>query len=472
MPPMNSIKEYLTSLIILLSSVLLTQIAHCATPIYQVSEVQGNFLQVPLTHDIYRYSQQADLQDLDVLDAQQNSLPYRLVSVAPHIKQAEPSVITTSLAFFPVATDATPDTLRKLHRTQVKVEGDTIQTATTDKTLSNTTPEFYLVDLSGLDHDLTSLSIDWVAQTNSQYLEVELEATRNLHDWFSLARSALVQINQDGQSVKRNHMDVNIAKNDYQFLRLRILRGAENLHISAVTAEQKIGALAEAQTTQETWKLVGEIAKSQTTVYLPSSHSKSYAVAAWEFTRNEATPIDTLTIDIGAHPYGDSVKIFSRKADNQNWQLQHQGIWFNAQIGSQWQKSNPVDVYRNRDKYWRVELNESAKNNSTPSLVFAWQPTQLQIIANNKPPYVLAINTKNNSYNRDQIFNQILSAANPVWVNAGLIQLNVQPESIAGAQMAIDWKQWLFWVALMLAVGVLLVFSLKLFKQLNVNKAS
>lgn len=469
---MSNFIKHIASVAVLLGSVFLAQAVHCATQVYQVSDVQGTFLQVPLTHEIYRYSQQANLQDLDVLDAEQNPLPYRLVSVAPEIKQAEPKVVTDPLRFFPVAADATPDTLRKLHSTQVKVQGDTVQVATSDKTLSNTTPEFYLVDISGLDHDLTSLSIDWIAQTNNQYLEVELEATRNLQDWFSLAKSTLVQINQQEQRLKRNHIDVNIAKKDYAFLRLRILRGAENLHISGVTAEQKIGAAVESHIAKETWMLVGKIAKMQTTVYLPSSHSKSYPVAAWEFTRNEAAPIDVLAIDFGTNSYGDSGKIFSRDTDNQNWQLQHQGIWFNTQVGTQWQKSNPVGVYRNRDKYWRIELNESAKNYVAPSLVFTWQPTQLQIITNNKPPYVLAINTsKNNTYNRDQVFNQILAAATPIWINAGLIKLNVQPEAMAGTQKVVDWKQWLFWVALMLAVGVLLVFSLKLFKQLNVNSA-
>lgn len=455
---------------VFLCATFLAQAAYCTTPIYQVSNAQGTFLQVPLTHEIYSYSQQTNLQDLEVLDADHNPLPFRLVSITPEAKQEEPKVIATSLAFFPVAVDATPDTLRKLHSTKMEVQGNTVQVTTSDATLTNSTPEFYLVDMSKLEHDVTSLTVDWLAQTNNQYLEVELEATRNLHDWFSLARATLVQINQQEQSLKRNHIDVNIAKKDYEFLRLRILRGAENLHITAVAAEQKIGGTVKSKIVNETWNLAGKAANTQTTVYLPNSHSKSYPVAAWEFIRSETTPIDTLAIDLGTYAYGDGAKVFSRNADNQNWQLQHQGIWFNAQIGNQWQKSNPISVYRNRDKYWRIELAESAQNHVIPNLVFAWQPTQLQIITNNKPPYVLAINSgKNNGYNREQVFNQILATASPVWASIDLVKLNVQSEAIASEQKAIDWKQWLFWVALMLAVGVLLVFSLKLFKQLNLN---
>lgn len=457
------------STIIFVSAFLLAQAAYCITPIYQVNDVQGTFLQVPLTHDIYRYSQHANLQDLEVLDADQNPLPYRLVSIVPEAKPTEPKIVISQLNFFPVAADATPDTLRKLHSTQVKVQGDKVLVTTSDKTLNNTTPEFYLVDVSELDHDLTSLSIDWLAQIDNQYLEVELEASRNLQDWFSLAKSTLVQINQQEQSLKRNHIDVSIAKKDYEFLRLKILRGAENLHITAVAAEQKIGLSVDAPLVKEEWSLGGVLAKNQTTVYLLNSHSKSYPVSAWEFIRNETTPVDTVAIDFGTHTYGDGAKIFSRNATNQNWQLQQQGIWFNALVGSQWQKSNPVSVVRNHDRYWRIELNESAKN-INPNVIFGWAPIQLQIITNNKPPYILAINgSGNNGYNREQVFQQILTTSVPVWINAGLTSLNVQPEAISVAQKALDWKQWLFWVALMLAVGVLLVFSLKLFKQLNIS---
>lgn len=439
-----------------------------ATPIYQVSDAQGTFIQVPLTHDIYRYTSFADLQNLVVLDAEKNVLPSRLVRVAPQEQKKEPTIITSALAFFPVSVDATPDTLRKLHTSQVKVQGSRVQIETSDQTLTNKTPEFYLVDISKLDHDITSLVIDWDAQLANQYLEIELEATRNLQDWFSLGNATLVQINQQEQSLKHNHINAIIAKKDYEFLRLKIVRGAENLHITHVAAEQKIGGVEIQKKINETWSLAGQIAKTQTTVYLPSSHSKGYGVSAWEFTRDEATPVETLAIDFDTNTYGDNAKLFSRNADNQSWRLIHQGIWFNAQVGSQWQKSEAVNVYPNSDKFWRLELNESVKNIAAPKLILGWQLTQLQIITNDKPPFHLAINNeKGNTYNRDQVFNQIISAATPSWQSASLIKLDVQPGIISGSSKSVDWKQWIFWAALVLAVLVLLVFSLKLFKQLK-----
>jgi hypothetical protein len=472
MKEIRLMNKFLTSLLAILSISLSTVVIaeQNATPIYQVSDSQGTFIQVPLTHDIYRYTQGANLKNLIVLDAEKTTLPYRLVAITQQEQKKEPKLIVNPLAFFPVAVDATPDTLRKLHTSQVKVQGSSVQIATTDKTLNNKTPEFYLIDISKLDHDITSLIVDWDAQATNQYLEVELEATRNLQDWFSLGNATLVQINQEEQSLKHNHIGAEIAKKEYEFLRLRVLRGAENLHLTGVSAEQKIGST-EIEKVSEAWSLVGQLAKTQTTVYLPNSHSKVYAVASWEFVRDDATPIEKLAIDFGANTYGDSAKLFSRNAENQPWQLIHQGIWFNAQVGNKWQKSDAISVYPNHDKFWRLELNESARNISAPQLVFAWQPTQLQIITNNKPPFVLAIDAdKSSSDSREQVFNQILSATtSPQWQAASLIKLNVQPGAIKNTTKKLDWKQWVFWAALLLAVAVLVAFSLKLFKQLKVT---
>lgn len=356
--------------------------------------------------------------------------------------------------------------------TQVNTSGNKVQVVTSDKTLSNSTPEFYLIDISSIEHDLSGLSLDWSGDTNNQYLEVELEATRNLQNWFSVARATLVKMSQQEQHVVRNVIDVNIAKKEFEFFRLRVLRGADNLQVTAVNAIQKNDARIETAFAHEVWTLAGLPAKTQTTVYLPSSHSKSYPVAAWEFIRTEPAPVDSVSIDFANQSYGDSAKIFSRNSENQSWKLQYQGVWFNTRVGSEWQSTRAIDQHNNSDKYWRIELNESALNTLTPTLVFGWQPIQLQIVTNNKPPYTLVIGGNSSGTSaRDQVFNQILANTTPEWIGAGLIDLGLKADAVTVPQKAIDWKQWLFWVALVLAVSVLLLFALKLLRQLRAGNA-
>ena len=469
LPRMNKIIGFTLALLFTgnISSAMASQ---KATPIYQVSYLDDSssknpFIQVPLTYDIYRYARYSDLRDLRLLDAEHNPLPYQLVSVAQAIP--EEKIITDNLRFFPVAVDANPDTLRRLHTRQTNVSGDHIQIATSDKLLDNKTPEFYLIDIREIDHAITSFGVEWDEHPANQYVEIELEATNNLQNWTSLGRTTLIQLTQQGQKLKHNQIHVNIDKKEYEFLRLKILRGAEQLNITRVEAHQKIKYENVQQDKRERWSITGQLAQLQTNINVTGN--KIQSVAAWEFIRDEVTPAQSLSVNLGSNVYGDVINVFSRNTEKQEWGVVYQGIWFNAQVGETWQSSEAIRIYPNDDKFWRIEFAESAKGFQALSLMFSWQPLQLQIIANNKPPFSLAISTENNvAEANQQVFRQIIASASAKWVPATLIKLEVIPE-IMTVEEKVDWKRWIFWAALVAAVIVLLIFSLRLFRQLKVS---
>ncbi|HEY6529972.1 MAG TPA: DUF3999 family protein [Cellvibrionaceae bacterium] len=437
------------------------------TALYEIDTAQGTFLQIPLSHDVYRFSQQANLDNLVVIDAQQNLLPTRVMAI--NVPDALPltQTIAHTVAFFPVPADATAETLRKMHSTQTSIQGDKTQIITSEKTLDNSTAEFFLLDISKLEQAITRLIVDWDTTAATQYVEVKLEASQNLHDWRSLTQATLVQVNEQGQSLKHNFINIKIAQHEYPYLRLKILRGADKLKITGITAEHTVESTPTAKKPIDSWRLTGESAKIQTSVYTPTAHSKTYAVRAWEYTRNEATPAARLSVDLGEKTYGDSIRVFSRASATQNWQLQYQGIWFQTQVGAHWQKSDRINLRNNGDKFWRLELSPTAQNIATPELVFSWESLFLHVIANDKPPFKLALSRDNSNRNREQVFNRIISTANPSWIQAHLIPLNNAPMEITDEPQPIHWQRWLFWAALLFAVVILLAFSLRLFKQLS-----
>ena len=69
---MNSIKKYLTAIAMALgfSAVCNAEII----PVYKIDAATGSYVQTTLTHDIYRYSADAQLTDLVVTDQQGNKL--------------------------------------------------------------------------------------------------------------------------------------------------------------------------------------------------------------------------------------------------------------------------------------------------------------------------------------------------------------------------------------------------------------
>ncbi len=423
-------------------------------PIYQISDAQGTYLQIPLSYTLYRYSQHSDLRDLVALDADNNNLPYSIVQLAPAAvaaKKIDLQKISTDLAFYPIADDITPESIRALSTNKVSVSVNHVQVVVNDDSgvfaekPQRQAPDFYLLDLRELKTPVTGLEIDWDPDAQNQYLEVELEGSSNLQNWVSLGRSTLVHIVQQEQVLKRNQLTLDLGAATYDFFRMKILRGTDNLKITHVAALQTITDIKLPDVQFESWNLAGKLSTTQTTVYLPDERSKSYPVSAWEYVRDEATPAEMLSINLLTNTYGDTLKVFSRLAEKQPWQLVYQGIWFNIQVGNEWQKSDPISLDRSSHKFWRIELNESVKNLLNPELAFSWQPTQLRIISNNKPPYFLAIDSESSLYKSKQVFNQLLQKAEPHWSKAGLVSLNASP--IAAKQNPahrVDWKKFLF----------------------------
>jgi hypothetical protein len=165
--------------------------------------------------------------------------------------------------------------------------------------------------------------------------------------------------------------------------------------------------------------------------------------------------------------------VLSRPTTKDKWQLIYQGIWFQTQVGEQWQKAEPIKLSANRAPFWRLEFAPTQPVDA-PKIIFSWQPTQLQFIANTAPPFILALSDDNGSANRQQVFNQILAkhrqqTGEPAWINADLITLPPQLSAPTqqGQGINFNWRQWLFWLALLGAVALLVFFALRLIKQLR-----
>ena len=288
-----------------------------------------------------------------------------------------------------------------------------------------------------------------------------------------LTQGSLVQVLEQGQSLIHNRINLTLAKQAFAYLRLSILRGAEQLQIHQITAEELLYTTSNTQPVSESWSLAGTPAAEQSSQYFPNAHRAASAVHAFEFSRQEHTPAEYLSIDLGNQTYANSLRVLSRPTAKDKWQLIYQGIWFQTQVGEQWQKAEPIKLSANRAQFWRLEF-APMQPVAAPKLVFSWQPIRVQFIANNAPPFVLALSDDNGSFSRQQVFNQILAkhrlqTGEPAWINADLIALPPHYSALkqAGPGIAINWRQWLFWLALLGAVALLAFFALRLIKQLN-----
>jgi len=432
-------------------------------PVYQITEAPGTYVQTTLTHDIYRYSADSQLNDLVVTDKQGNKLPYRII--APSTQVSEQSQLTNA-RFFPVAVGAPPEALLALSSASISVS---VEKTTKEELLDKAAPvDFYVLDLSDLKTRTDKLVVDWQVTDASQYLEVQVSGTNDLTTWSNVAQTTLVQLQKEGQKLTRNKIAVNLTEMQYAYLRLKFTRGNENLQLIKIQLENtdKIAN----PPVVDIWEVKGALAEDQDSALRAGNHAAAMPVAAWEFARDDIAPITNISLNLGTIMYGNNIKVFSRNTEKQPWQLLHQGIWFNTQVGSDWQQSDAINIYSNSDTYWRVELNELVRTTLNPALVFHRQPQTLQFIANNAAPYNIAIDDQaapNNQQTSTQIFSQLISGKELQWGQVGFTELKPDVDSFARHAMQVSWKTVLFWVILILAVGVLVFVAVRLMGQMK-----
>ena len=452
---------------------LLGTISHAdVIPVYQINNVPGTYVQTTLTHDIYRYSADSQLNDLVVTDKQGNKLPYRIT--APGAQVSEQSQLINA-RFFPVAVGAPPEALLALSSASIRLDANeisvSVEKTTNEALLDKAAPvDFYVVDLSDLKTRTDKLVVDWQLTETNQYLEVQVSGTNDLTSWSNITQTTLVQLQKEGEQLTRNKIAVNLTAMQYAYLRLKFTRGNENLQLTNIHIENT-DKIANTPVI-DTWEVKGALAEDQDSALRAGNHSAAMPVAAWEFVRDDIAPVSNISLNLGTNMYGDNIKVFSRRSEKQAWQLLHQGIWFNTQVGSDWQQSDAINIYSNSDTWWRIELNELARTTLNPVLVFHRQPQTLQFIANNAAPYNIAIDDQaapNNQQTSTQILSQLVSGKELQWGQAGFTELKPDVDSFARHALQISWRTVLFWTILILAVGVLVFVAVRLMGQMKGN---
>lgn len=441
-------------------------------PVYQIDNAPDTYVQTTLTHDIYRYSADAQLNDLVVTDQQGNKLPYRLA--APSAKNTEKAQ-QTNVRFFPVPVGAAPETLLALSSASIRLDDNEISVSVVkrdkEELLDQTAPtDFYVVDLSEWRARADALMLLWPVSEQHQYLEVQVNGTNDMTNWTPITKTTLVQLHKDGEQLTRNKIALNLKEFEYAYLQLKFTRGGENLQLTQIAVENtdKITNAPE----PDSWQVSGVLAKKQDSALHPINSGKKAPVAAWEFERDDIAPISRVSINLGEVMYGDQIKVFSRRSEKQPWQLIHQGIWFNAQVGSTWQQSDALNVHHNTDTQWRVELNELLRTQANPQLVFTRKPELLQFIANNSAPYKIAIDTQaapGSQATSTQIFAQLVNGKELQWAQSTFTELKPNINYFARHSMQIGWKTLLFWGIMIGAVLVLVGVAVRLMGQMKVK---
>jgi len=466
-------------LLLMASSLLLLSIGAVAEeviPVYEINS-QDTFIQAPLNHEIYFYSRSPELNDVQVQDAQGNNLPFRLIDVSA---ESRTLYRETPAVFFPVAANTSEETLRTLSSTSISINTNKVQVeikeSSTNPDITIDNPDFYLIDLTGFQKKSTTasglklnalrLNLNNTADVSGKpfYQTWELSVSNDLHHWNLITSTSLVQLHKEGHSLIQDKIPLGFDYQDYAYLKLRCIEFCADVQLSSINIlEESTEQFFPADTH---WKLEGKTA-SQKSIKLDINDAWQSS-AAWNFVRNDVAPIEHFSIDLGTQSYGDKIRLLGRSRSQDAWELVYQGIWFNTKVGSQWYASAPQPLYGPSHgrpySEFRLELAGQLQANYDPALVFHTQSRFIRFITNEMPPYRLVVTSESNAPAQARILDGLIRNQSPQWVNHQWTFLNPpKPEFVA----QVSWRSLVFWGLLILAVLLLAVMAVKLFKQMN-----
>lgn len=449
---------------ILVGLVASTVQANQLIPVYELN-TDETYIRAPVDHQLYSYSRDHGLSDLWVRDAKGNNLPFRIVN---HRISSQNQIEEISVPFFPIAPNTQPEVLQTLSSTRIQIKSDQVQVDVQpdiQTIVLDQPPEFYLVDLLSAQKDFKesnrifkSLSLQW-SENQERYQTWAVYGSNDFRNWDLLRNASLIRLEKDGFQLVQQQIPLDLDPDRYAYLKLTCVEFCSHLTITKVGLQQQFKSVFVPEPLQ--WSVSG--AKVSSKAIRLHDQDNWRAASVWEFRRDDVAQADSVQIQFGENAYGDPIRLLAKNREQDPWALVYQGIWFNAQVGKEWRSSDTIQI-NSQQTFWRLELAKPIGD--SPQLLFSMPPKWIEFVANQSPPYQLVVEQGTDSAAQTSILTSLLKDHTPGWTNHEWRFLNPPKPNTS---LDISWKTLLFWSVMILAVLLLAVLSVKLFRQMNTS---
>lgn len=339
----------------------------------EITPVSGKdpFQRIELPFEVYRDARR-DLGDIRVLNAKGEALPYAFAG------EAEPersSPASTPLTQFPVTARPTPATAAGRIDVRVRARSDGTLVSVEDRPAGRAAPPrtlAYLLDASQLKTPVAALRFDWEAAPGSEIVKVSVEGSDDLRGWRPLAtRSPLVRLQQGGQSLVQDRVDLGSARAKY----FRITWDGGSFMLRSVQAES-----------------APEVKPPERRV-LRVAHSERTKEGDLVFDLRARVPVEAVRV---VFPDPNSVAPFEiavRDGKDAHWRSVGSGSFYRIVREGVELASPPLELRgRVAVREWRLRPQVKAGGTETaaPTLEVLWGPRELVFVAKGEAPFALA----------------------------------------------------------------------------------
>ena len=423
--------------------------------------------QVELTPEVYAAVRDAQLRDVEVLDAAGQPVP-----IAPRLAQTRSVAQATDIELpqfaLPVSAPGSgpPETLSlhvergpdgRLRRLDAEVGGG----ETPPSGQINVGAGDILLDASTLKAPVDSLWLDWDQSGASIVAHFSVSGSDDLQQWHTLVSGATVMsLQQDGNVLVRHQIALNGAPAKY----LRLQGSDKEQHPAGLRVHAR--TLAQSTLTQPALVWIDAHAEGVTPATAAQPSAFTYQLPA-------PLAIDVLKLELAGNNSLARVRIASRVGEDQRgtWQPRAEFTAFRLRQGDVESVNDEIATSAGaRAQTWRVE--PATPLEQTPSLRVAFRPDRFVFLAQGSGPYRLVAGSaraRRADYPVDTALAQLRTKLGADWqppLATFGARVELQGEhAFTAAPAPRDWKTWLLWAVLVGAAGLIGGLALSLLKS-------
>lgn len=325
----------------------------------------GDALQrVVLPFEAYRDAR-PDLADVRVLNGRGDAVPMAFAGEAQAQRSDPPPV---PLPIFPVTsleqrgTGGGHISIRAADGTLVDVRGGRVQAGKREAVVA------YLVDATKLRDPVRALHFDWAAETGTQVVQVNVEASEDLRGWTPVASSPLVKLEHAGQVLGQPRVEFPARKAKYY----RVTWNGPRFEL------RSLGALAEER------------------VQPPPREVRAVRGAAgakpgeFVFDAGARLPVEALRVLPQEENSVMAVEVLARDDERKPWRPVTRATFYRLVRDGARIDSPPMEL-RHAARYWMLRTAPgSGAGIAPPALEMHWRPAQVVFVARGDPPFTLA----------------------------------------------------------------------------------
>ena len=440
--------------------------------------------QVELTPEIYAAISTADLRDVEVVNAANDTVP-----LAPYRPQTgnvtHEALVDLAIFALPQAAGSGPNgdesiRLRIERGTDGKLrrlDADVGATAAGNATPVPAAKEDLILDASSLHASLASLFIDWSNSEANVSAQFSISGSDDLQQWRTLVASATVlRLRQDGNVLNRHEIALNGARAAY----LRLHRLDDGPALAALDIRARTVAQSTATQPARLW-LAAQLDGSDTQHldHTLAAGDGQHPVA-YRYHLPAELAIDAIRLELADDNSLARVNVLSRDrhaAGSNNsaaWAQRGDFVAFRVRQGDAVVGNDELPLSRaGRAGDWRIELATPLEH--APALSVAYQPDRFVFLAQGASPYRLVAGSaraRRGDYPVDTAIAQLRTTLGMDWqpplASVGtrlLLQGDHALEPPPPAPVHRDWKTWLLWGVLIAAAALIGGLALSLLRN-------